>query len=76
MEFLRHQRVEIQAEAGDSAIPVSTPTPLSRAERAQYRLSWTERLARNTHSRVAGKVSIRLFGVPASLATSLGLAIA
>jgi hypothetical protein len=76
MEFLRHQRVEIQAEAGDSAIPVSTPTPLSRAERAQYRLSWTERLACNTHSRVAGKVSIRLFGVPASLATSLGLAIA
>ncbi len=40
MQLLRHQRVEIQAQAGDSAIPVGTSAPLSRAARAHSRLIW------------------------------------
>ncbi len=72
MQLLRHQRVEVQVESGGSATPAVTPAPLSRAERAHSRLSWAQRLARNTRPRAAGQVMIRLDGVPAGFATSLG----
>jgi len=74
MQLLRQQRVEVQAESGDSATPAVTPAPLSRAQRAHYRLSWAERLARNTRPRAADRVTIRLFGVPDTFAAFLGLA--
>jgi hypothetical protein len=76
MQFLRHQRVTVEVEPPSSVSLVVTPALLSRAERAHARLSWAERLARNARSRAAGQVSIRLFGVPANFATSLGLATA
>ena len=49
---------------------------ISRAERAHYRLSWEQRLARNTRAKTAPEVSIKLFGIPDAFATSLGLRIA
>ena len=73
MQLLRQQRVEILAESPDSATPAVTPAPLSRAQRAHYRLSWAERLARNTRPRAADRVTIRLFGVPDTFAAFLGL---
>jgi hypothetical protein len=73
MQLLRQQRVEIQMDAGGSAIPVGTPAPLSRAERAHSRLSWAARLARNARPPTAGQVRITLCGVPADFATSLDL---
>lgn len=76
IQLVRHQRVEVQVLVGDgadTARPSSAPVPLSRAERAHARLSWETRLARNAWSRAVGPVSIHLFGVPASFATSLGL---
>ena len=74
MQFLRDQRLEVQVEPARSASPDASPSPLSRAQRAHYRLSWQERLARNARPRTAGQVTIRLFGVPEGFATSLGLA--
>ena len=76
IQLLRHQRVEVQREPGITANRDSPSSPLSRASRAHSWLSWAERLARNARSRAAGQVSIQLFGVPASFATSLGLAMA
>jgi hypothetical protein len=79
IHLLRHQRVEVQAEPGngmDSATLTVTPAPLSRAERAHYRLTWAQRLARNARPETAGQVTIRLFGVPERFATSLGWAAA
>lgn len=79
MQLLRHQRAEVQVMVGDGVDPATpnvAPVPLSRAERAHARLSWEKRLARNARSRAAGQVSIHLFGVPESVATSLGLATA
>jgi hypothetical protein len=76
MQLLRHQRVEVQLGSGDAATPTVTPAPLSRAERAHYRLCWAERLARNARPPTASPVMIRLCGVPESFATSLGLAMA
>ncbi len=73
MQLLRHQRVEVQVEFGDSATPTVTSVPLSRAQRAHYRLDWSERLARNARVPTASQVTIRLFGVPEGFAPSLGL---
>jgi hypothetical protein len=79
MHLLRHQRVEVHAEPEndmDSATLTVTPTPLSRAECTHYRLTWTQRLARNARPETSGRVTIRLFGVPEHFATSLGWAAA
>lgn len=79
MHLLHHQRVEVQAEPGngmDSATPPVTPALLSRAERAHYRLTWAQRLARNARPETSERVTIQLFGVPARFAASLGWAVA
>jgi hypothetical protein len=76
MQLLRDQRLEVLVEPTRSASPDASPSPLSRAQRAHYRLSWQERLARNARSLRAGRVTIRLFGVPEGFATALGLAMA
>ena len=75
MQLLRHQRVEIQVESGEAPLPI-TPAPLCRAERAHYRLSWQERLARNARAPTAARVTIKLFGIPEGFATFLGLSTA
>src|SRR2546425_4331843 len=76
MHLLRQQRVEVQVEQGLSASPALAPVPLSRAQRAHYRLDFQERLARNARVPTASQVTIRLYGVPEGFATSLGLATA
>jgi hypothetical protein len=75
MHLLRNQRVEVQTEPGNGMDSV-TPAPLSRAERAHYRLTWAQRLARNARPKTAGRVTIRLFGVPERFTASLGWAAA
>jgi hypothetical protein len=76
MQLLRHQRVEVRVELGLAAAPTLPPAPLSRAQRAHYRLDFQERLARNARVPAASQVTIRLFGVAEGFATSLGLATA
>jgi hypothetical protein len=76
MRLVRHQCVEIKVDPPTTALVAVKPTALSRAERAHYRLSWTERLARNARPPTADQVMIRLCGVPENFATSLGLATA
>jgi hypothetical protein len=73
VKLLRHQRVDV--ELAEPAPPtLSQPIRLiSRAERAHWRLSWAERLARNARPKTAPDVSIKLFGIPDTFATSLGL---
>ena len=75
-QLLRSQRVEIQVDQGLSASSDLAPAPLSRAQRAHYRLDFQERFARNAWVPTANRVTIRLFGVPEGFATSLGLATA
>jgi len=76
MQLVRHQRIEVSLSPPVPASPPLADGTLSRAHRARYRLSWQERLARNTRPSTAGPVSIRVFGVPAAFAASLGLATA
>jgi hypothetical protein len=75
--LLRSQRVEVQQEGQSlSAGTDLPPIPLSRAQRAHYRLDFSERLVRNACIRTASQMTIKLFGVPEHFATSLGLATA
>jgi hypothetical protein len=72
---LHSQRLEVQSEPAHSADPAGSPPPLSRAQRAHYRLSWQERLARNARAPTAGRITLKLFGIPEGFATWLGLTV-
>jgi hypothetical protein len=76
MQLLRGQRLEVQMAPPLSADPDSPASPLSRTQRAHYRLDWSERLARNARVPTTNGVTIRLFGVPEDFAISLGMATA
>ena len=76
MQLLRGQRVEVQTAPSLPTAPDRPALLLSRAQRAHYRLDWSERLVRNARASPSGQVTVRLFGVPEGFATSLGLATA
>ncbi len=75
IQLVHHQCVKVEMEPPSTALLTVTPAPLSRAQRARSRLSWTERLARNARPHTAGRVTIKLFGVPQAFATQLGLTV-
>jgi hypothetical protein len=54
----------------------SDPVPLTRQQRAHWRMSWDQRLSRNAAKPSHPSVQIHLFGIPTAFATSLGLAAA
>lgn len=73
MKLLRSQCVDVRL-AETSASAQSPPARhLSRAQRAHWRLSWAERLARNAASSASCSVSITLFGIPDAFAEVIGL---
>ena len=74
LQLVRHQRIEVSLQPSVAASPGTADVILSRAQRAHSRLSWEERLARNARPPTAGHVTIKLFGIPAPFAASLGLA--
>ena len=76
IDLLRGQRVEVQVAPDRALSPAASPPPLSRQERAHWRLGWEERLARNTRAPTAGPITIHLFGVPDAFAHFLDLATA
>ncbi len=71
---LHRQHLEVQMEPVLPITSASSPPTLSRAQRAHYRLSWDERLARNARTDQAERITLTLFGIPDRLATFLGLA--
>jgi hypothetical protein len=73
VKLLRHQRVNVRlVQTSPPVLPPPTQH-LSRAQRAHWRLSWKERLARNARGRAAPCVEITVFGVPPAFAALLGL---
>jgi hypothetical protein len=70
--LVRHQGMEMSLSPPPAASSGKAEVILSRAQRAHYRLSWQERLARNARVSTSGQVTIRLFGVPEGFAISLG----
>ncbi len=75
VKLLARQRVDIRV--ADTSPPAQPPParPFSRAQRAHYRLSWAQRLARNAGSKRSPSIELHLFGIPTAFATSLGLAV-
>jgi hypothetical protein len=73
MQLVRHQRIEVSLPPPAAASARKVEVILSRAQRAHYRLSWAERLARNARAPTAGQVTIKLFGIPEIFFASLGL---
>jgi hypothetical protein len=76
IQLARHQCIKVEVEPPTTAFRTVKSALLSRAQRAHYRLPWAERLARNARPLTAGRVTIRLFGIPEGFAISLGLATA
>ena len=74
MRLLRSQRVDLLGNPEPMGSPSTKPSLFSRAQRAHWRMSWQERLARNARAPSAPAVTITLFGLPPACATSLGLA--
>ena len=67
VQLLRTQAVLISVQATETLVHAKPPSPPleTRAERAHWRLSWTERLARNARPPTAPAVEIVLHGLPA-----------
>jgi hypothetical protein len=76
MQLVRHQHMEMSLSPPAAVSPPSAELILARAQRARSRLCWQERLARNACPPTVGHVRIKLFGIPAPFAASLGLATA
>ncbi len=73
MQLVRRQRVDVTLEQTLTPPPAPSPPILSRAQRAHYRLSCAERLARNARSPKAFRITIQLFGVPDAFSSFLSL---
>jgi len=67
MGLLRHQRVEVTLPQTTPAEPHRSAGILSRAQRAHYRLSWGERLARNAYTSTTDRPAIKQIARPRKL---------
>jgi hypothetical protein len=76
IQVVRSQRLDVEVHPSLAPPPNASPSVLSRAQRAHYRLTFQERLARNGRPPTASQVMITLFGLPEDFAASLGLAAA
>lgn len=72
LRLIRSETVGLRT--GPSAAPVAPPPPAisTRAQRAHWRLSWAQRLARNARSPDASALTVTLHGLPATFAQSFG----
>lgn len=76
LELLRSQTV-IVTLAAKQPPPVASPSaPITRPQRAHWRLSWAQRLARNAAPANLAQAHIHLFGIPLTVSTVLNLALA
>jgi hypothetical protein len=73
MQLLRRQRADVTLEQVLSPHPDPSSPILSRAQRANFRLSWAQRLARNARTRASPPISLMLFGLPKAFAEAIGL---
>jgi len=74
IKMVRSQTICLESSSLLSSSPAQTPAEkiLTRAERAHWRLSWDQRLARNTRPADAPPLIVTLHGLPATFASSFG----
>ncbi len=75
IRLLRTQTVELTfcALAPETNLFFSSDEVQTRAQRAHYRLSWQQRMARNTRLASAPQLEITISGLPASFALYVGI---
>lgn len=74
MALLRTQTVTLTVTASACLAVPGARGPFTRRQRAHWRMSWEERLARNAGSSLDPSVELHLFGIPTAFASALGLA--
>ena len=72
LKVVRSQTICLDSSSPPSRAQASTEKILTRAERAHWRLSWEQRLARNVRSSDAPRLVVTLHGLPATFASSFG----
>jgi hypothetical protein len=74
LKVVRSQTVCLESSVPHSPPRGNTPTEkiLTRAERAHWRLSWDQRLARNARPADAPRLIVTLHGLPATFASTFG----
>jgi len=75
VKLLANQRMDVRVANPSSPAQSPSARPFSRAQRAHYRLSWAQRLARNASSKLQPSIELLLFGIPTAFAIALGLAV-
>lgn len=77
MNTVRSQSVDITCEMPPPTdpSPERSPQVWTRSKRAHWRLSWEERLARNTRPASAPPVTVTLHGLPAAFAQHYAFAL-
>ena len=75
--LIRTQAVTLTITTSEvqESVPLASDTILTRAERAHYRLSWEQRLARNARSPNAPPIEMTIHGLPASFAHFFGFSL-
>ena len=72
LKTIRRETVRLIAAAPAAAMAREPSAVFTRAQRAHWRLSWAERLARNARSPDASALTVTLHGLPATFAQSFG----
>jgi len=73
IRLLRTETVTLTEGSAKPEDEISHDEVLTRAQRAHWRLSWDQRLARNARPVTAHPLEITIHGLPAALAKSFGL---
>ncbi|HKV00581.1 MAG TPA: hypothetical protein VJQ26_00570, partial [Ktedonobacteraceae bacterium] len=75
LKLVRSERVGLESSATPTYSPVPPEDISTRAQRADFRLCWEQRLARNARPSDAPPLFVTLYGLPATLAHSFGFAL-
>ena len=73
IQLVRTQTVSLGPLAAHDPDVLTHEVVYTRRQRAHYRLSWQQRLARNARSPLASPLAVTLYGFPAHLAQYVGL---
>lgn len=74
MKVVRRETVSLESSPSLDPLPATSQTSerITRAQRAHWRLSWSQRLARNARPSHAPGLVVTLHGLPATFARAFG----